>query len=77
MQQRGFLQFPGQCQHRTRNGVILLIKGSCALRKGFRGYGMGYRSVVRDSVSACKTRTALLLRFLSETGNEVKNGGAE
>ena len=44
---------------------------------GFRGYGMGYRSVVRDSVSACKTRTALLLRFLSETGNEVKNGGAE
>ena len=35
---------------------------------GFRGYGMGYRSVVRDGVSACKTRSALLLRFLSENG---------
>lgn len=37
---------------------------------GFRGYGMGYRSVVRDGVSACKTRSALLLRFLSECGGE-------
>ena len=37
---------------------------------GFRGYGMGYRSVVRDGVSACKTRSALLLRFLSECGDE-------
>ena len=33
---------------------------------GFRGYGMGYRSVIREGVSACKTRTALLFRFLSE-----------
>ena len=37
---------------------------------GFRGYGMGYRSVVRDCVSACKTRSALLLRFLAECGDE-------
>ncbi len=33
---------------------------------GFRGYGMGYRSVVRDGVAACKARAALLLRFLNE-----------
>ena len=38
---------------------------------GFRGYGMGYRSVVRDGVSACKTRSALLLRFLTECGDET------
>lgn len=40
---------------------------------GFRGYGMGYRSVVRDGVSACKTRSALLLRFLSENGVSERN----
>lgn len=42
---------------------------------GFRGYGMGYRSVVRDGVSACKTRSALLLRFLTECGGA--EGSAE
>ncbi len=39
---------------------------------GFRGYGMGYRSVVRDGVAACKTRSALLLRFLSERGDRAE-----
>ena len=39
---------------------------------GFRGYGMGYRSVIREGVSACKTRAALLLRFLTESdGSET------
>jgi len=44
---------------------------------GFRGYGMGYRSVVRDGVSACKTRSALLLRFLSERADPTDSDRAE
>ena len=44
---------------------------------GFRGYGMGYRSVVRDSVAACKTRSALLLRFLSECDGAAASERAE
>ena len=39
---------------------------------GFRGYGMGYRNAVRDGVAACKTRSALLLRFLSERGDRAE-----
>lgn len=44
---------------------------------GFRGYGMGYRSVVRDGVTACKTRAALLHRFLSECGDGETSARAE
>ena len=44
---------------------------------GFRGYGMGYRSVVRDGVSACKARSALLIRFLSECKDKPDSDGAE
>ena len=44
---------------------------------GFRGYGMGYRSVVRDGVTACKTRAALLHRFLSECGDGETSTRAE
>ena len=67
----------------TADGLTTAAAISAAFRllamlwTGFRGYGMGYRSVVRDGVSACKTRSALLLRFLSECGEKRRSDGAE